>query len=224
MGATTAFSWPRLWAMILKEFRQFLRDPVLIVLVLWLYTAEVYICADALTFELHGEAVAVLDLDRSHASRDLTDAIDRAEAFAVKHLPRDERAADSLLARGAVRMVLIVPLGYGRGILRAEAPQVQTLVDGTNSLVASTALGEVRRLVATRHAAALRAAPTARAAQYRPTVDNQVRIWYNPGPRYAYSVVTSMIASAAFMVGMILPATGMTPGPHAAGLTRDTSG
>lgn len=194
----------RVRAAVKKEFRQFLRDPVLLILVLWLYTAEVAICADALTFELHGESVAVLDLDRSSASLELADRLDRAESFALHFRPASEREARALLDRGRVRMVATIPPGYGERAARSDEADIQLLVDGTNSLVALTALGEARRLVLTSGLSHTTALSNATAGV--PRVENQVRIWYNPGLRYVFSVVTSMIASAAFMVGIILPA------------------
>lgn len=194
----------RLVVAVRKELRQLLRDPVLIILVLWLYTLEVAICADALTFELRNEAVAVVDLDRTTTSRDIADRLDRAESFAVRHQLTDEREARTLLDRGLVRMVAIIPPGYGERVSRLEEADVQLLVDGTNSLVAMTALGETRRLVA--RAALERVARLAPPGTSRAAVDNRVRILYNPALRYVYSVVTSMIASAAFMVAIILPA------------------
>jgi ABC-2 type transport system permease protein len=194
----------RVRAALVKEFRQLLRDPVLLILVLWLYTIEVAICADALTFELHGEPVAVLDFDRSSASARLAEWLDRAESFDVRYHPPGEREGRDLVASGRARMLAIIPVGYGARSARFDAAEVQLIVDGTNSLVALTALGDARRLVLTNTARESQA--IAPGAVGLPLIRNDVRIWYNPGLRYVYSVVTSMIASAAFMVGVILPA------------------
>lgn len=54
----------RIVSAVTKEFRQFVRDPVILSLVLWLYTIEVVICALALTFDLEDEPVGVLGVVR----------------------------------------------------------------------------------------------------------------------------------------------------------------
>jgi ABC-2 type transport system permease protein len=193
----------RLGAAILKEFRQFVRDPVLLILVLWLYTIEVVICATSLSFDLKEEAVAVLDLDRSRSSAAFAERFDRSSTFRVRHRPSTERDARGLLDRGDVRLVMVLPRGYGEALAGAGPADVQFLVDGTNSLVALTALGQAQRLAAVEPQALLREHGVAVAG---PRVDNRVRIWYNPGLRFSYTVVVSMIAMAAFMVGVLLPA------------------
>jgi ABC-2 type transport system permease protein len=208
----------RLRAALRKEFRQFLRDPVILYLVLWLYTIEIVICAVALTFDLKEEPVAVLDFDRSNSSIALADRFDRTSAFDVAYHVRDEREAGELLDKGDASMALIMPPGYGEELSRGGAPTVQLLVDGTNSLIATAALGVARRLVAESlvlrwqelapSGAALSAprVPALGGAPALPRLENRIRIWYNPDLRFVYFIVISMIALAAYIVGVIHPA------------------
>lgn len=193
----------RIGAAVLKEFRQFLRDPVLLILVLWLYTIEVVICATSLSFDLNDEAVAVLDLDRSPASMAFAERIDRSSTFRVLHRPTTERDARGLVDRGDARLVVVLPRGYGEELGRTGASGVQFVVDGTNSLVALTALGQAQRLAMAETQELMRERGV---TPDGPRVENRVRVWYNPGMRFRYTVVISMIAMAAFMVGVLLPA------------------
>ena len=59
----------RLAGLLVKELIQLLRDPLILILILWLYTIEVVICAYALSFEVENMPLAVVDLDRSPQSR-----------------------------------------------------------------------------------------------------------------------------------------------------------
>ena len=137
----------RMRATILKEFRQFVRDPILLVLVLWLYTIEVVICATALSFELHDEAIGALDLDRSRISREILDEFDRSEMFSIRYVPASEREARALLDAGKARLVVVLPRGFGEHLQAHGGAQAQLLADGTNSLLATTALGQARGLI-----------------------------------------------------------------------------
>lgn len=200
----------RIGPAVVKEFRQFVRDPVLLILVMWLYTVEVVLCSVSLTFDLKEEPLGALDLDRSVASRELIGALDRSSSFDVRFRPAGEAEAGELLERGRARMVVVVPRGFGERLGRGEAADLQLLVDGTNSMVAMTALGVARRQVT---AFSLRrpwlagtpglAAATAGAPFH---IENRMRLWYNPDLRFVYFVVISMIALAAYMVGVIHPA------------------
>lgn len=191
----------RIGPAVVKEFRQFFREPVILILVLWLYTVEIVLCAVSLSFELNGESMAVLDLDHSAASVRLADTFDRTEAFRVSHMPQSQAAAAALLDAGDTRLVLVIPQGFAQEVAGRNPPSVQLLVDGTNAMMAQSALGVARRLLA------MELVPMSRPGlAAAPAVQNQIRVWYNPGLRSVYFVVLSMIALAAFMVGVIHPA------------------
>lgn len=194
----------RLSTAVRKEFRQFFRDPVLLFLVLWLYTVEVVICSVSLSFDLRDEPIGVLDYDRSGASVELVERFDRSEPFAVRHSPADDRGARRLLDRGEASLVLLIPPGYGEALARGAEPAVQLLADGSNSMTAMTALGYARRLVATAALESLDSRPALASAM--PRVENRARVWYNPDLRFVYFMVIAMIAIGAYMVGVIHPA------------------
>lgn len=194
----------RLAAAVRKEFRQFLRDPVLLFLVLWLYTIEVAICAFSLTFDLREEPIAVLDLDRTDASVELVDRFERSSSFDVAFSPSRDDQARALIDRGETRLVVVIPRGFEEELQRRLDSSVQYLVDGTNSMMAMTTLGAARALAAD---ASLELADGRLGALPRaPWIENRPRVLYNPEIRFVYFVAISMIALGAFMVGMVLPA------------------
>jgi ABC-2 type transport system permease protein len=196
----------RVAAAIRKEFRQFFRDPVLLVLVLFLYTVDVVICTAALSFDLNNEPVGVLDLDRSGASKAFAERFDRSSTFQVRHYPANEREAKRLLDGGDARLVLVLPRRYGEDLARDGAAGVQILADGANSLIALTAIGQAQRLTVAATEELFRERMT---APQGPWIDNRLRVWYNPGLEFAFSVMISMIGLAAFIVGVILPTAGI---------------
>ncbi len=190
--------------MVRKEFRELLRDPVILILVLWLYTAEVVICAAALTFDLNDVGIGVLDLDRTQPSVELTDALDRSPSFEVRYRPRDEREAARLLDRGDAVLVAVIPHDYGERLAREAEAEVQLMVDGSSTVMAATAMGDARRLLADLNERRLGRFPTFKGAV--PQIENRVRVLYNPDLRFAYFMVISMIAAGAIMVAVIHPA------------------
>lgn len=194
----------RLRAAIRKEFRQIARDPLLLILIMWLYSVEIVMCATSLSFDLKEEAVAMVDLDRSRASLALAERFDRAPAFAVRHRPASEAAARALIERGVARLVIIIPRGYERDLARRGTAEVQLLVDGSNSVLALAAAGQAQRIVVRDWQD--RVANETLGKPSLPRVENRVRIWYNPDLRFAFEQVLSSIALAAFMVAVIVPA------------------
>ena len=194
----------RLRAAIRKEFRQIVRDPLLLILVLWLYSVEIVLCAISLSFDLRKEPIAVVDLDQSRASMALAERFDRAPSFDVRHRPATVETARVLLERGDARLVVVLPRGYEGELAREGTADVQLVVDGSNSILALNAAGQAQRIVVRSWQDIL--------AQYAaplpafPQVENRVRIWYNPDLRFAFEQVLTSIALAAFMVAVIIPA------------------
>ena len=191
----------RLLGLLYKETIQFSRDRVILILVLWLYTVEVVLCAYALTFDVKNLPLGVLDLDRSAASRQLVDGFSATDAFRLVGRPATARAAAGWLETGRAMLVVVVPEGFERGLHRGDPPRLQLLLDGSNSATAaiarSYALRAIERFLAPW--AAARGAPAGGAVPV-------VRVWYNPNQTFAYFMVLSMIALAALMVAMIHPA------------------
>lgn len=191
----------RLAGLLIKEITQFLRDRVILFLILWLYTIEVVICAYALDLEIRDMPLATVDLDRTASSRALSENFLVTDVFTDAGLLTSQSQAGQWLQLGRARVALVIPEGFQRAIARGETATVQLLVDGTNSNLAAQARSYAIEIANRFHP------PTASARTRRPpTVQPQIRIWYNPDQSYTPYVVLSMIALAAFMVGVIHPA------------------
>lgn len=191
----------RLAGLIVKELIQFLRDRVMLILILWLYTVEVVICTLALSFEVKDMPLAVVDLDRSRASQALVQSFAVTEAFTLAGYPAKESAASDWLQRGRARVALVIPKGFQTDLVRGRTPAIQVLLDGTNSNMAAQARGYALE-IADRFTTSLVLGKTVARAGARPVV----RLWYNPDQTYTSFMVLSMVALAALMVGVIHPA------------------
>ncbi|MCG4451860.1 ABC transporter permease [Pseudomonas sp. MMS21-TM103] len=188
----------RLGSLLIKELIQFFRDRVMLLLILWLYTVEVVICAYALGLDLRHLPLAVLDHDRSAYSRQLVDALTSGESFAFTGYPRDMRQAEGWLQEGRTRAVLVIPGDFAEALVRNETSTLQLLLDGSDANTAATARNYILRGLSLLQADA--------GPNPSPAIRPVIRIWYNPDLTYTRFMVLSMIALAALMVGVIHPA------------------
>lgn len=192
----------RLGHLIVKEIAQFFRDRVVLLLVLWLYTAEVVICAYALSLDVNDLPLAVLDRDRSPASRALVERLEAGEGFRIVALVETPARAERLLQQGRVRAVLTLPEAFDRDLRLGQRPAAQLLVDGTNSNAAAAAQHYLTRELQELGRSTGPAPP-------HPAIRAEVRTWFNPTGSYTPFIVLSMIALAAMLVGIIHPAATM---------------
>lgn len=192
--------WTRLLGLFRKEMIQFLRDRVMLILVLWLYTGEVIICAFALSFEIANLPLAVVDLNHTPASRALVEQFLATDTFSLAGRPTMPQATE-WLQTGRARVALVVPENFQRRLARGQTATVQLLLDGTNSNVAAQARAYALQIV-NRFQPPLDSPRIGANGGVRPVI----RVWYNPNQSYTSFIVLSMIAIAALMVGVFHPA------------------
>jgi len=135
---------PRLTSLIVKEFIQFSRNRVVLVLILFLYTVEVVNCTIALSFDVKHLPLAILDFDGTAESRSLERTFLAGDAFKLVGQPTSEAKAGAMLQSGTAALALIIPAGFARDFARGAPPSIQILLDGTNSTVAAIARGYAR--------------------------------------------------------------------------------
>ncbi|MBL4628606.1 MAG: ABC transporter permease [Roseicyclus sp.] len=190
-------------ALLLKELIQFFRDPVMLILILWLYTIEVVICAYALSFDVSDFPAVIVDHDRSPASRDLVAAFSTSDAFSLKSFLLSEDEAVAQLQSGGAGLVLKIPKGFQRRLEQDNLTEVQVLLDGSNANTAASVQGYIGGVL--RHFEQT-SKPSASQNQFESRPHVAMRILYNPAETSTPFMVLSMIALAGMMVGVIHPA------------------
>ena len=193
----------RILGLLRKEIVQLLRDPVVLFIVLFLYTVETVNCTRALTFEVRHMPFGVVDQDRSVASRRLIELFDVSEAFDLARQSDTPAAVNTWLDRNEVGMVLVVPPGFERDYRAGLQPALQLLLDGTYSNTAESALHYAHALTARFDA---EQTPMLRVSSAGARAVAVPRVWYNPDQSTKTFMVLSMIALAAMMVGTMVPA------------------
>ena len=112
-----------------KELRALRGDRVMLVLILYVFTAAVWLVSMAASTEVHDLSVAVVDEDHSQLSARVIDAI-QAPLFAAPDLLDPKTAAEAQLKGGYV-IVVSIPPDFERDLLRGDAASLLLSVDAT---------------------------------------------------------------------------------------------
>ncbi|PAL19761.1 ABC transporter permease [Sphingopyxis sp. GW247-27LB] len=194
----------RLHGLFVKEFAQMLRDPVVLFLVFWLYSAELVMCTMALGFDVKNLRLGVVDNDRTVVSRGLIEELTSADTFILSGQYASFAAAGAELRKGRLDAVLEIPPNLGARLQSGRRTTLGAVVDGSNATVATRARAYFIELVArytARHAH--------KEGRARPGVEASVRIWYNPDLTNTRFMALGMLAQAGFMLAVVLPAAAM---------------
>lgn len=136
-----------------KELWSLWRDPVMLILILYVFTISVYSAATAVPETLHLAPIAVVDEDRSPLSIRIVSAFYPPLFAPAEHITH--RQMDAGLDQGRYTFVLNIPPNFQRDVLNGRRPDVQLNVDATrmsqafsgSQYVQQIVLGEVNEFV-----------------------------------------------------------------------------
>lgn len=191
-------------AMARKETWHIVRDARNLYLALGLPVVLIVIFGYGVSFDLEDVPVAIVDMDRSAASRSVARSLTGTGELLAVAAPKDPDGADSLFRSREARAVLILPDGMGRDLARGEAAVVQVLVDGSDGVSASSVLGTTMALLRAKSAQV--AAQAAGGGGFEPPVEGRVRLLYNPALRSAVFLVPGLIAFVLVIAAVLLTA------------------
>jgi|SRR5450830_245396 len=203
--------WSRLQAMTWKELLQLLRDPILLVFVIYAFTADIYNAASGVSFQLNNAALVLFDIDRSVASRELAGRFMPPE---FRWLGSISNAAQGqrLLDDGKAMAVLDIPPRFGAGLSRGEQKSVQLQIDASNSVQGFLASVDATQIIARYglEQALVRAGVELNTSGIdAPAINNATRVWFNPNQNDAWFMGISELLNVVTLFSMLLPAAAM---------------
>lgn len=207
--------WERILQIVIKEFRQTLRDPRLRFVVIVPPLVQSIIFGFAVNLDVTTVRLGVMDLDRTNESRNLIDRFAASNSFAILAGASDERQSQDLLDRGKVQAMVRVPAGFGADVARGRQTEIQILVDGANSNTAALVASYVNSAVAGYNQELLRATQLKKlVARTRlgpvkmtmPGVAPETRVWFNPELLSRNYFVPGVIVNIIMLVTLMLTA------------------
>jgi len=192
----------RILALARKEVIHIVRDVRVIYLALGLPVILLALFGYAISFDLDRLPMAVVDHDRSPASRRLVEAMTASDSFKVGAYLEDPEEVEPYFRRNELKAALVIPPDFGRSLSRGEPAQVQMLLDGADGVTTSIALGyaigisqsETRRLLGET------------GLVMEPPLSGRVRVRFNPGMRSARFIVPGLIAVILSIMAVLLTA------------------
>lgn len=198
----------RLLALVRKEFIQIVRDPRSLTIVFVMPLIQLLMMGYAATNDVRNVPLAVLDRDRSPASRDLLGAYRAADYFHVDYDVTTETELRSLIDSGQAGVGMIIPPGYGDKLAAGQTAEVAFVIDGSDPSIAGTALSAAQLIAQTKATAlvAERAAQLGQGTVARLPIEVRTQVWYNPDLISAYNMVPAMIGLILMFLTMQLTA------------------
>ena len=189
----------RLLALAWKEVCQLRRDRMTLAMVVGIPLIQFLVFAFAINTDVRHLPLAVLDHDRSPASRDLVHRLEASGSFRDAGVVLNETEAEAALASGRASAVLVIPPGHGAARTIGAPSPAQLRLDASDPLSVSGGLSAAGGL----------AEALAREAGQRPVLDLNLVTRYNPEGRTAVYIVPGLVGVILSTSLIILAAIGV---------------
>ena len=202
-------SWRRMLAVLLKEFRQVLRDRLTFAMMVGIPILQLVLFGFAINSDVRRLPLAVHDADHSVYSRSLVAALESSQYFRVHRTVQGAAEGDALLARGEVQFFLDIPGDFSRKLMRGERPVVLLAADATDPAATGNALAVVN-MIAARAVARDLTGPMASQRQGPAPFEVRSQRRYNPEGLTRYNIVPGLMGVILTMTMIMMTAIAMT--------------
>ncbi len=197
-----------------KEFIQIFRNRMMLPVILVVPIVQLVILVHAATLEMKDIQVTVVDMDLSGTSRKLVNKFEGSPFFKLRNHTFSIEAAEDDLKANSSDMILHIPAGFERRLIREGSSELQILVNAINATVAGLTNAYAVSVINdfnTRNMTEILGAgsvpgPGSGSASLLKTIGISHRFWYNPELNYKIYMFPGVLVILVTMIGMILTA------------------
>ncbi len=201
-------------AVLTKEFFHIRRQPTTIFFMLVIPTLQTLIFGYAINVKIEHIPMVVHDLDGRPEAEQLIEAFENTRTFDLVERVLDDESFRRAITSGRAKVGVRIPPDFTDRLVRHEQVQVQVLIDGSDSQVATTALNTANLLGINRSFKIARSlADTAQIAPARNEtgeavmpVDFRPRLLYNPDLESSHFFVPGLVGIILQLVTLFLTA------------------
>ncbi|MGB5086015.1 MAG: ABC transporter permease [Methylocystis silviterrae] len=182
----------------IKEFYSLLRDPVMLALIVYAFTASIYSHAKAIPETLNKAPIAIVDEDRSPLSARIINAFYPPYFLPPKLISPAEM--DARMDAGLDTFALDIPPNFQRDLLHGRKPTVQLNADATRMSQAFVGSAYIQTIITDETLAFIR--------RYRslstPQVDLALRVRFNPNLNKSWFGAVMQLINDVTMLSILL--------------------
>ncbi|WP_102960338.1 ABC transporter permease [Mangrovicella endophytica] len=181
-----------------KEMRSIGGDPVMLALVVYSFTAMIYLVSNDASTEVRDLAVAIVDEDHSQLSLRLAEAIRPPQFQAPVQIRADE--VDEALDQGRFIFVLDIPPNFEADLMARRQPELSLQVDATAMAQAGNGATDLGGIIASEITSFMTGGTEAEGAP----IDVVIRTWFNPNLETSWFGSVMQVMNSITMLTLIL--------------------
>ena len=189
---------------IQKEFLQVFRNKSMLPIIFVVPIVQLVILVNAATFEMKHIRISVVDLDLSGTSRKLTSKFQGSPFYQVQSTSFSYREAEDEMKQGKVDMILQIPAGFEKKLVKESHAKVQFVVNAINGQTAGLVNAySTMILFDYNRELVMENANPAQMAGLR-NIQTDYSYWYNPKLNYKTYMVPGILVLLITIIGLLL--------------------
>lgn len=200
----------RLHVMTVKEFLQLMRDFVLLVFIIYAFTADIYLAGSGVSLQVREAPVYFMDNDKSQASREFLSRF-MPPYFRIKGEISSPKEGSALLDRGEAMIVIDIPSSFQKSTYSGEPAKIQIQIDTTNSGLGFLASSYAQQITGKYglEMAMERIGLINSGHIKAPMIIDDHRVWFNPNQDDTWFMSISELLTIVTLFSVLLPGAAM---------------
>jgi ABC-2 type transport system permease protein len=189
---------------IQKEFIQVKRNKIMLRMIVMVPIMQMLVLVFAATYDIKNTNIFLVDNDLSATSRKLASKIEASPFFTISNFSFNPDDGEKELLRNKANMVLVIPPGFERDLIRNDKASLQLLVnaiDGSAAQLGYSYAASVIRDFNKNIIADWKGLPEFNAPYQINTVS---RFWYNTELEYKWYMAPGILALLVTLIGLFL--------------------
>ncbi len=203
------FSGVRVFAVMVKEFKQLTRDRLTYAMMLALPVIQLILFGYAINSEPRHLPTALLVQEDSVFARSVIAALANSQYFDLVAQARNPSELDAMIRRGDVQFAITIPGDFSRRVVRGDKAQILVEADATDPSATGAAVAALAALPQQALARDMRGALAPRASGAAP-FEVVVHRRYNPEAVTAYNIVPGLLGVILSMTLVMMTSLSVT--------------
>jgi ABC-2 type transport system permease protein len=183
-----------LLTILVKELLQLKRDPKILPILFVAPIVQLFVLGYAATTDVKRVELAVADLDRTAASRQLVEAFTSSTYFRQVAAVDSQPQLDPLIESGTARIALTIPAGFAADRAAGRPGRIQVLADGADATTGTVGLGYASTVLQL----------VAESSGLEPLIELRPVVLYNPDLASRNFMVPGVLALITMVMTMML--------------------
>ncbi len=205
----TKFSIQRLWALIIKEFIQMLRDRLTLAMIIAIPALQLILFGYAINSNPKNLPTMLVSNDHSSFTRTFLEGIKNTSYFKFINTNATEKEAANAMKIGDTQFTINIPTNFSSDFVRGKHPSILLTIDGSESMAAANAITAANALTEQVFNPDLQGALTY-LKPTKPPFNLIIHAKYNPELITQYNIVPGLLGVVLTMMMVMITAQSIT--------------